>query len=121
MNQGDTDLAEDIDQRPQRLIDVAFQVGLETFMRNLIKSLDSLAWKEFTPVESANLRVAMTRCGMQEFPESQRSDFFDRCSGECLCDQCGYSYREHPLDWTQIGYGNVPYLNVICDGRRVKL
>jgi hypothetical protein len=38
-----------------------------------------------------------------------------RASGDCLCEACGRPYREHPVD------GRATYLNVLCDGRRVKL
>lgn len=38
-----------------------------------------------------------------------------RADGDCVCSHCGKAYRRHPHD---------PYrgfLNVLCDGTRVKL
>lgn len=101
--------------------DVAFQVQLEKFMRSLIKSMDQRVWENFTPIESALLRVEMTRCGMSSYPEMGKQRIFNCADSNCECSQCGLLYSEHPLDWTQIGHGDVPFLNVLCDGERVKL
>lgn len=43
---------------------------------------------------------------------SEREAF--RASGECVCT-CGYAYWRHARDPFE------PYLNVLCDGERVKL
>lgn len=40
---------------------------------------------------------------------------------DCLCERCGQPFAHHPMDWRVIGYGNVPFLNVLCGGERVKL
>jgi hypothetical protein len=39
----------------------------------------------------------------------------ERASGDCPCEVCGKPFRDHPVD------GRATYLNVLCDGRRVKL
>ena len=40
---------------------------------------------------------------------------FVRAAGNCICKECGKKYSEHPED------PKSPYLNVLCDGTRVKL
>jgi len=46
----------------------------------------------------------------------------ERASGDAICGECGKPYRGHPLDHHQREHpGGDPYLNVLCDGARVKL
>lgn len=40
---------------------------------------------------------------------------FIRASGLCTCTGCGRLYYDHPADTDE------PWLNVLCDGQRVKL
>jgi hypothetical protein len=44
-----------------------------------------------------------------------------RAGGEVRCNVCGDLYRRHPMDHTILGAGDRPFLNRLCDGRRVKL
>lgn len=62
-------------------------------------------------------------------PEGPQKDWeidFIRASGGCLCEVCGLEYRKHPFDQDILGMEDhqgvrQPYLNVLCDGLRVKL
>lgn len=84
-------------------------------------SLDPLAAVEFGTVERLQLKRAMEMCGMATLPELIGEPEGERCSGVMLCEKCQMAYMDHPLDWRLIGHGNVPFLNILCDGRRVKL
>lgn len=86
----------------------------------LLKTLDPAALANFTQIEQTLLRKAMESCNMDMYPRVKGDPHGERCSGDMLC-QCGREYRQHPMDWRVIGYGDVPFLNVLCDGRRVKL
>jgi hypothetical protein len=46
---------------------------------------------------------------------------FIRASGDVICEVCGKPYRKHPFDMEIIGWQDEPFLNVLCDGTRVKL
>lgn len=83
--------------------------------------LDELPLAEFGTFEQWALDEAMKRCGMTKYPTVKGNPDGERVSGNCVCELCGNEYRLHPLDWRVIGYGNVPFLNVLCDGQRVKL
>ena len=39
----------------------------------------------------------------------------NRAGGDCVCEVCGQIFYKHPVD------GRFPFLNVLCDGNRVKL
>lgn len=43
-----------------------------------------------------------------------------RASGDAICAQCGNPFKRHPFVMTEL-YRGEPYLNVLCDGTRVKL
>jgi len=49
------------------------------------------------------------------FKQIQELQDFPRASGECVCEDCGEIYYKHPVD------GRYPFLNVLCNGDRVKL
>lgn len=65
-------------------------------------------------------RMTVTRTGaalvfrklMKPLSETSR---VDRASGDAICEICEYAYRDHPPDAEQ------SFLNVLCNGRRVKL
>jgi hypothetical protein len=62
-------------------------------------------------------------CGIVETAdqaEARRMDFI-RASGECVCEQCGRLYRQHPLDCGEKTYDGLPSLHVLCDLSRVNL
>lgn len=44
-----------------------------------------------------------------------------RASGDCICEICGKEYRRHPDDMEELSYQGLPFLQVLCDGTRVKL
>jgi hypothetical protein len=92
----------------------------EEFFESLKASLDSGAAQEFRLIEQGILRQQMEYLGWEQYPDVIGNPAGERESGECLCE-CGKTFFEHPFDWRVIGYGNVPFLNILCDGRRVKL
>jgi hypothetical protein len=47
--------------------------------------------------------------------------FFYRSNGECVCQICGKLYREHELDKEILDWDGTPFLNILCNGERVKL
>ena len=87
----------------------------------LARSLDPAALREFGQMERMMLKRSMAAVGMDKYPPLSGPSEGERTSGDMLCEQCGREYFVHPLDWRLIEYGNVPFLNVLCDGRRVKL
>lgn len=82
-------------------------------------SLDAKARDQFRQPERWMLKRSMEICAMTHLPIPIGEG--ERCSGEMRCTQCGREYREHPEDWSVIGYGDRPFLNLLCDGTRVKL
>lgn len=94
---------------------------METFLANLRATMDEATRSEFGDIEELMLLRSMERVGMREYPEVAGDPCGFRACGDVLCDTCGHSYADHPMDWRMIGYGNVPFLNILCGGRRVKL
>jgi|CXWL01.1.fsa_nt_gi hypothetical protein len=43
-----------------------------------------------------------------------------RCSGLCICDICGREYFDHKPE-RGVLFDGYPFLNVLCNGERVKL
>lgn len=84
-------------------------------------SLDKSALEEFGPLDRFSLDQSMTLCKMHGYPPLVGDPGGERVSGAMICETCGQTYLKHPLDYRVIGHGNVPFLNVLCDGRRVKL
>lgn len=93
----------------------------DEFITELRASLDPAAAREFGEIEQKILRMSLALCGMTEYPPVAGDEHGERCSGEMVCEKCGQDYYHHPADWRVIGYGNVPFLNVLCSGERVKL
>lgn len=91
------------------------------FLTAVEVSLDPAARAEFREPEKWCLRRSMEITGMTEYPPVTGDPHGERTSGEMICDRCGQDYYHHPMDWRVIGHGNVPFLNVLCDGRRAKL
>ncbi len=93
----------------------------------IYKILDPEARKEFNDLAKYQLRKSMEKCGLNNYPglmmPNTDGEIFvlDRVSGECICNICKQKYYDHPLDWRIIGYNNIPFLNILCDGTRVKL
>ena len=91
------------------------------FLQQLVASLDPRARQEFGQLERIVLLRHMALCGMEEYPALVGPEAGERAGGDVICDLCKQPYLLHPMDWRVIGYGDVPFLNVLCDGRRVKL
>lgn len=94
---------------------------LSAFISQLAASLDPGARGEFTEIEKMMLAKYMSLCGMIRYPFVRGNPDGERACGDVVCTICHNKYRMHPLDWRVIGYGNRPFLNVLCDGHRVKL
>lgn len=96
-----------------------FPSWFELVERDLARRLDVKALNAFGIIERICLMRSMERCGLTKLPDPT-SDC-DRCSGDAICEVCNQPFSHHPMDWRVIGYGEVPFLNILCDGRRVKL
>lgn len=59
-----------------------------------------------------DLVVLAVKHAEQPLPEP---DAFHRASGEMPCEDCGFTYYQHPVSV------HATFLNVLCDGRYVKL
>jgi len=94
---------------------------IDEFLYCLAASLDPAGHSEFGEAERMILKHAMAGCNMREYPALRGDRQGEIAAGDMICEFCGLEYFAHPLDWRVIGYGNVPFLNVLCDGRRVKL
>lgn len=91
------------------------------FLEELAGSLDPATLAKFGDVERLMLKCHFERVRMSEYPPVTGNPDGERDCGDNICDVCGEPYIVHPPDWRVIGYGNVPFLSVLCDGRRVKL
>lgn len=91
------------------------------FLETVEKSLDPAARSEFNAWSRDYLLYAMRKVGMREYAPLVGQPDGMTAAGRCICSACGFTYAEHPLDWRVIGYLNTPFLNVLCDGVRVKL
>lgn len=84
------------------------------------KFIDSLPPEaEFGINDRRVLIFRMGFCQMAELPEPVGEATV--ASGEVLCEECGQEYFYHPYDWRLLEYGGRPYLNILCNGQRVKL
>lgn len=92
---------------------------LDDVIEDLRAQMDFRTLCEFREPERIMLKRSMRICGMESLPVPIGDG--DRVSGEMICDKCGQDYYHHPAEWRKVGYGNVPFLNVLCDGRLVKL
>jgi len=91
-------------------------------MQTLDTFLDTLAAKhQFGKYERLTLKHDMEACGMTRYPAVTGDPDGERASAFMVCETCGRDYGAHPMDWRVIGYGGMPFLNVLCDGRRIKL
>jgi hypothetical protein len=106
---------------PSAAVPAAALAEIRAFICALAASLDADSREEFRPIEQAALKYSMLMCGLSEYPPVVGPPDGERCSGDMICSGCGRAYFSHPMDWRVIGYGNFPFLNVLCDGRRVKL
>lgn len=89
-------------------------------LRSYLRRLSPQAEEEFDQLEQLILCRSLVLCGLAELPRVAVGDP-QNSSGEMICQRCGHTFFAHPMDWRVIGYGEVPFLNVLCDGRRVKL
>lgn len=91
------------------------------FIDDVMSRLDPDGFASFDGHAQRCLADAMHRCGMTQYPPVPERDVFVRGNGDSSCPICSHKYRAHPLDWRMLGYGDVPFLRVLCDGRRIKL
>ncbi len=96
-----------------------FDSNIEEAVKQLIPQLELEALAEFREPEKFMFKKAMETCGMLHLPVPVGDGI--RCSGECICDGCGQEFFKHPFEWRKVGFGNVPFLNILCDGTLVKL
>lgn len=101
--------------------EVQKETTAEVFARQLRTRLPIAARDEYREIEEQMLVMAMEACGMTEYPYVVGSPVGERADQSMICEICGKRYGAHPMDWRVIGYGDVPYLNILCDGHRVKL
>lgn len=94
---------------------------LDSVITSLLQTMNAAEREEFRVPDQMMLKACMRHCGMTALPNAAPPESFERADGESVCATCGHRYVQHPMDWRVIGYGNVPFLNVLCDGRRVKL
>ncbi len=47
--------------------------------------------------------------------------WFNRASGDVLCEKCGKKYYDHPPYMKALSWDGHPVLNQLCDGSLVKL
>jgi hypothetical protein len=88
---------------------------------DLVEAMAEKAGVPTDPLDAWALKRAMQRCGMSEYPDVTGDPDGERAGGDCVCSRCGQSYYDHPLDWRVLGYGGQAYLQILCDGQRVKL
>lgn len=100
---------------------MASENSIDEAIMHLAETLDCRAFEEFRDIEQTILRRSFAACGMQCYPDVTGPEDGIRADANCVCEVCGNVYATHPMDWRVIGYGDVPFLNILCDGRRVKL
>lgn len=93
----------------------------DELIEQIALGLDPAARERFDDWERFSLRRSLEMCRMQNYPPVVGDPSGERCSGEMVCSRCGQPYAVHPMDWRMIGYGDRPFLNVLCSGERVKL
>lgn len=101
------------------MINEKFDPEIEEAVEKLALQLEPKTRDQFSQAERFMLKKSMQSCGMKSLPDPIGDG--ERCSGECVCEKCGHDFYHHPEEWRRIGYGNVPYLKILCDGTLVKL
>lgn len=91
------------------------------FIQQLILTLEPAARAKFNEIDQFLLAKSMELCHMVEYPPIIGEPHGERASGDCICEICQNPYYAHPYDWRLIGYGDIPFLNILCNGQRVKL
>lgn len=94
---------------------------LDAVVAGLLRNMNAAEREQFRQPDQHVFKAAMRFCGMTALPVSPAPEDFQRADMNSECSVCGKQYGVHPFDWRVIGYGDVPFLNVLCDGRRVKL
>lgn len=44
-----------------------------------------------------------------------------RCGGDCVCEECGKIYYDHPYIANSVDWEGRPFLHLICNGTIAKL
>lgn len=102
-------------------VDTESCVRLKTYIDEVAGQMPIRVRENFRRPERIMLRMQLQACGLMRLPDLAGCANGERASGEMICDRCGRIYYDHPMDWRVIGYGDVPFLKILCDGRRVKL
>jgi hypothetical protein len=76
-------------------------------------AIDSIPPKRFTYASLDHLRP-VDPCHEERLE-------YSRAGGDALCEICGRTLFDHPMDLIHVGYNRVPFLHVRCDGSLVKL
>lgn len=94
---------------------------LQFYVEHFASILPPEVRQEFCPPDRIALKMSLRKCGLNSLPPVTGDPNGYRCSGQMICETCEQDYYSHPADWRVIGYGNRPFLNVLCNGQRVKL
>lgn len=73
----------------------------------------------FRPSDRRDLERRMRVCGMDRLPDPKPEAI--RVAAYAACPICGQMASAHPLDWRVVGYDGEPFLQIYCDGQRIKL
>lgn len=87
--------------------------------RGVAPELVGWRYAEEVAVDDGNTITRIAVDTEKEHTQDPDSDW-PRVGGDCVCDQCGKTYYQHPLDGPP-GWQGEKFLNRLCDGRLVKL
>jgi hypothetical protein len=81
----------------------------------IIESREVVDYQGKTPEKLARCFQRMARRMAALIPKTQiPMDEFIRADGQCVCQQCGLYYRDHPE------VANTPTFHILCSGRVIK-
>jgi hypothetical protein len=96
--------------------DITFAVGIKD-KHIFLQFSKEVSWVGMTASDAR--RIAMYLIGQANLLDEGESVI--RASGEVECEWCGDLYRHHPYDMKELDSNGLPFLNVRCDGKRLKL
>lgn len=91
----------------------------EFYVENFGQFLSDATKQEFRGLEKLAMLKALKTCNLTALPEPRED--FDRASGAGICEVCSVPYIDHPADWRIVSDQHRAFLNILCDGRLVKL
>jgi hypothetical protein len=101
------------------MLDKQIDLRIEETIVELAAGMEVDVLLNFGEVQRYMLKKQMQKCEMTSLPEPIGDGL--RASGECVCETCGQLFFDHPDEWRRVGFGEVPFLNILCDGTLVKL